>query len=96
VPFHEYELMEREFAKACGRLSVPGLDEAVSRASASLLALQRADGHWVFATVPRRQSRYQLLGQSLFRAKGGGRPGGRAAHGTRPRGDIGARRGPLQ
>ena len=69
MSFHEYELMEREFAKACGRLSVPGLDEAVSRASASLLALQRADGHWVFeleadATIP---SEYILLQHYLGR-----------------------------
>jgi squalene-hopene/tetraprenyl-beta-curcumene cyclase len=62
-------LMEREFANACGRLSVPRLDEAVSRASASLLALQRADGHWVFeleadATIP---SEYILLQHYLGR-----------------------------
>ncbi len=36
---------------------VPGLDEAVARASKSLLAMQHADGHWVFeleadATIP--------------------------------------------
>jgi len=63
------ELMEREFTKACGWVSVPGLDEAVSRASESLLASQRADGHWVFeleadATIP---SEYILLQHYLGR-----------------------------
>ena len=61
--------MEHEFAKSCRRVGVPGLDEAVSRASESLLALQRADGHWVFeleadATIP---SEYILLQHYLGR-----------------------------
>ena len=47
---------------------------------------------WRLAAVPRRRVRSQRLGQGLFRAEGGRRPGRRAAHGARPRGDPGARR----
>ena len=36
-----------EFAELSG-VRVPGLDEAVLRASESLLALQHADGNWAF------------------------------------------------
>src|SRR6476659_1201998 len=44
-------------------LHVPGLNDAIGRAAASLLSLQREDGHWVFeleadATIP---AEYVLL-----------------------------------
>jgi squalene-hopene/tetraprenyl-beta-curcumene cyclase len=59
-------------AKECApgdRIRVPGLDEAVLRASESLLSRQNADGHWVFeleadATIP---SEYILLQHYLGR-----------------------------
>jgi len=62
-------LAAREFAAPSSRARVPGLDEAVSRASESLLALQNADGNWVFeleadATI---SSEYILLEHYLGR-----------------------------
>ena len=62
-------LTAREFAAPSGRVRVPGLDEAVLRASESLLVLQHADGNWVFeleadATIP---SEYILLQHYLGR-----------------------------
>ena len=58
-----------EFAAASGRVGVPGLDEAVMRASEALLGRQHRDGHWVFeleadATIP---SEYVLLRHYLGR-----------------------------
>ena len=44
------------------------------------------------AAVPRRRVRPQRVGQGVFRAEGGRRPGRRAAHGAGARGDPGARR----
>src|SRR6516164_5256206 len=59
----------RVLAAPSGSIPVSGLDGAVRRASESLLALQRADGHWVFeleadATIP---SEYILLQHYLGR-----------------------------
>jgi len=59
----------KEFAALNARTSVPGLDEAVLRASESLLALQHADGNWAFqleadTTIP---SEYILLQHYLGR-----------------------------
>ena len=59
----------KEFAALNARTSVPGLDEAVLRASESLLAVQNADGSWAFqleadATIP---SEYILLQHYLGR-----------------------------
>jgi squalene-hopene/tetraprenyl-beta-curcumene cyclase len=42
------ELMVTEYAAPSGWVGAPTLDEAVSRASESLLALQHANGNWVF------------------------------------------------
>jgi squalene-hopene/tetraprenyl-beta-curcumene cyclase len=62
-------LTTNEFAALSGRVRVPGLDEAVLRASESLLALQHADGNWAFqleadTTIP---SEYILLQHYLGR-----------------------------
>jgi squalene-hopene/tetraprenyl-beta-curcumene cyclase len=62
-------LTTNEFAVLSGRARVPGLDEAVLRASESLLALQHADGNWAFqleadTTIP---SEYILLQHYLGR-----------------------------
>jgi squalene-hopene/tetraprenyl-beta-curcumene cyclase len=59
----------REFTAASGGVRVPGLDEAVLRASEALLEQQHQDGHWVFeleadATIP---SEYILLQHYLGR-----------------------------
>src|ERR1700738_967011 len=59
----------REFTAASGGVLVPGLDEAVLRASEALLEQQHQDGHWVFeleadATIP---SEYILLQHYLGR-----------------------------
>jgi len=59
----------KEFTALNARTSVPGLDEAVLRASESLLALQHADGNWAFqleadTTIP---SEYILLQHYLGR-----------------------------
>jgi squalene-hopene/tetraprenyl-beta-curcumene cyclase len=58
-----------EFAELNGQVRVPGLDEAVLRASESLLALQHADGNWAFqleadTSIP---SEYILLQHYLGR-----------------------------
>jgi squalene-hopene/tetraprenyl-beta-curcumene cyclase len=58
-----------EFAALSGQVRVPGLDEAVLRASESLLALQHADGNWAFqleadTSIP---SEYILLQHYLGR-----------------------------
>jgi squalene-hopene/tetraprenyl-beta-curcumene cyclase len=58
-----------EFAALNGQVRVPGLDEAVRRATESLLALQHADGNWAFqleadTTIP---SEYILLQHYLGR-----------------------------
>ena len=63
------ELTTNEFAALSSRVRVPGLDEAVLRASESLLALQHADGNWAFqleadTTIP---SEYILLQHYLGR-----------------------------
>jgi squalene-hopene/tetraprenyl-beta-curcumene cyclase len=60
-----------EFTAARGRIRVPGLDEAVSRACEVLLGQQRQDGHWVFeleadATIP---SEYIILQHYLGRVE---------------------------
>src|SRR5271169_1061738 len=57
------------FTAASGGVRVPGLDEAVSRASEALLGQQQPDGHWVFeleadATIP---SEYIILQHYLGR-----------------------------
>jgi squalene-hopene/tetraprenyl-beta-curcumene cyclase len=62
-------LTTNEFAVLSGRVRAPGLDEAVLRASESLLALQHADGNWAFqleadTTIP---SEYILLQHYLGR-----------------------------
>jgi squalene-hopene/tetraprenyl-beta-curcumene cyclase len=62
-------LTTNEFAALSGQVRVPGLDEAVLRASESLLALQHADGHWAFqleadTSIP---SEYILLQHYLGR-----------------------------
>ena len=62
-------LTAKEFAAPSGQVRVPGLDEAVLRASESLLALQHADGNWAFqleadTTIP---SEYILLQHYLGR-----------------------------
>jgi squalene-hopene/tetraprenyl-beta-curcumene cyclase len=62
-------LTTNEFAALSGRVRVPGLDEAVLRASESLLARQHADGNWAFqleadTTIP---SEYILLQHYLGR-----------------------------
>ena len=58
-----------EFAELSGQVRVPGLDEAVLRASESLLSLQHADGNWAFqleadTSIP---SEYILLQHYLGR-----------------------------
>ncbi|MBV8131796.1 MAG: squalene--hopene cyclase [Alphaproteobacteria bacterium] len=64
-------LTASQSAVASCRVRAPGLEDAVFRASESLLALQRADGHWVFeleadATIP---SEYILLQHYLGRVE---------------------------
>src|SRR5207249_817723 len=59
----------KESATLVRRDGVPGLETAVARASKSLLALQHADGHWVFeleadVTIP---SEFILLQHYLGR-----------------------------
>jgi len=63
------ELTTNESVALSGQVRVPGLDEAVLRASESLLALQHADGNWAFqleadTTIP---SEYILLQHYLGR-----------------------------
>ena len=62
-------LTTNESVALSGQVRVPGLDEAVLRASESLLALQHADGNWAFqleadTTIP---SEYILLQHYLGR-----------------------------
>jgi len=64
-------LTASEFAAANGQVHTPGLDEAVLRASESLLALQHEEGNWAFeleadATI---SSEYILLQHYLGRVE---------------------------
>jgi squalene-hopene/tetraprenyl-beta-curcumene cyclase len=69
MSFMNNGITTRELTMLHRRAPLPELDEAISRASASILALQQKDGHWVFeleadATIP---SEFILLQHYLGR-----------------------------